>query len=88
MRSQCWAIEPELITARTPEPLMGWTSAGDTLSELKYRLLFDTREEAVAFAERQGWDYAVAETKTRKITPRNYLDNFRWLRPQDEARGA
>lgn len=87
-KSATWLVEPEITTARTPESLMGWISAGDTLGELKGRLQFDTREEAQAFAEKQGWECVVLLPKTRKVTPRNYLDNFRWVRPQDESRGA
>jgi hypothetical protein len=78
-----WSIEPEITGARVPEPLMGWVSAPDTLTELKDRLFFDTRAEAIAFAEKQGWEYTVIEPKTRKVIPRNYLDNFKWVRPQD-----
>lgn len=79
-----WTIEPELISARTPEPLMGWASAEDTLKELKYRLQFKDKDEAIAFAKKQGWDYTVIEPRIRQIEPRNYLDNFRWVRPQDQ----
>jgi hypothetical protein len=81
-----WLLEPVLATPRMPEPLMGWVSAGDTLSELQRRLRFATREEAVAFAARNGWDYGVEETAERRVRPRNYLDNFRIVRPEDEER--
>lgn len=80
-----WLLEPELATPRVPEPLMGWVSAEDTLSELRRRLRFHSREEAVAFANRQGWEAVIEEPEERRITPRNYLDNFRIVRPQDEA---
>ena len=40
---------------REPDPLMGWTSAEDTLNEV--RLNFATLEEAIAFAEKHGLDY-------------------------------
>src|ERR1043166_8120916 len=78
-----WLGEPELPTARTPEPLIGWVSAGDTLVELDGKLQFNSAEDAVAFAQKQGWEYVVAYPKKRRIVPRNYLDNFRWRRPQD-----
>ena len=81
-----WLLEPELLTARTPEPLMGWVSAGDTLSELKGRLRFPTCEEAVDFAKRHNWDYVLEQHAERRLSPRNYLDNFRIVRPQDEER--
>ncbi len=65
---------------------MGWASAGDTLAELRNKLLFATRDEAIAFAAKQGWEYEVEEPEERVIKPRNYLDNFRYVRPQDEER--
>ncbi|HUY68116.1 MAG TPA: ETC complex I subunit [Alphaproteobacteria bacterium] len=81
-----WLAEPEAFTARPPEPLMGWVSAGDTMSEMRQRLRFRTIEEAVAFARKQGWDYAIEEPAARRVRPRNYLDNFRITRPEDEER--
>ena len=81
-----WVLEPVLLTPRTSEPLMGWISAGDTMSELRNRLRFRTREEAIAFAKRNTWEYDLEESAERRIIPRNYLDNFRILRPQDEER--
>ncbi len=78
-RAQGWVIEPELETPRLPEPLMGWASAGDTLNQIKLR--FQSKEDAIAFAERKGWTYSVAEPQTRRIPPKNYGDNFRRGRP-------
>lgn len=81
-----WLLEPELVTARTPEPLMGWVSAGDTFSELRGRLRFTNPEEAIGFAQRNGWEYILEEPTERRIRPRNYLDNFRIVRPEDEEK--
>lgn len=83
-----WLVELCLLTPRAPESLMGWAGAGDTLTELKNRLRFPSKEQAVAFAVKQGWRYEVEEPSPRKIRPRNYLDNFRHIRPQDEERQA
>lgn len=80
-----WHIEPELPGARAPEPLMGWASAEDTLSTLHRRLRFNTRDEAVTFATRMGWGYSVEEPKDRVLAPKNYLDNFRWTPPEEQA---
>ncbi len=81
-----WLVEPELLTSRVAEPLMGWSSAGDTRIELRRRLRFPTMEDAIAFAKRNGWTYVVEVSAERKITPRSYQDNFRITRPQDEER--
>ena len=81
-----WVIEPETVTARIPDPIMGWSSAGDTLGELKGRLRFASLEDALAFAKPRGWEPIIEEPAERRIQPRNYLDNFRIVRPQDEER--
>jgi|SRR4051794_4397061 len=70
-----WLLEYEIETPRRPEPLMGWISSGDTLNQV--RLKFETKEDAIAFAERKGWDYSVQEAHARRVRPRNYADNFR-----------
>ena len=81
-----WRIAPRLATARKPEPLMGWVSAEDTFSELQGRLRFHSPEEAAAFARRNGWTYEIEKPEERQIQPRNYQDNFRIIRPEDEER--
>ena len=40
---------------------MGWTSSGDMKQQLTIR--FDTREDAVAYCEREGIPYQVFEPK-------------------------
>jgi ETC complex I subunit conserved region len=75
-----WLLEYEQATPRRPDPLMGWTSAGDTLNQV--RLHFDTIEEARAFAEKVGLDYVVIPTQGRVFKPKAYADNFRYDRPR------
>jgi hypothetical protein len=70
-----WVLEYEIATARRAEPLMGWISSGDTLNQV--RLKFPTKDEAVAFAERKGWEFMVQDAHQRRVRPRNYADNFR-----------
>ena len=71
-----WLLEYELETPRRPEPLMGWISSHDTLNQV--RIQFDTKEEAVAFAEREGFEYSLSEPHARKVKPQNYIDNFKY----------
>ncbi|MDE2030353.1 MAG: ETC complex I subunit [Alphaproteobacteria bacterium] len=85
-RTHQWVAEPEILTPRAPEPIMGWAGAEDTLGELKGRLHFATLEEALAFARHKGWETIIEPPAERRVTPRNYLDNFRIVRPQDEER--
>lgn len=83
-RSRIWIIQPLLPTVRAPDPLMGWVSSGDSLSELGGKLQFANLDDAKAFAASQGWEYEIEAPAERVIKPRNYLDNFRTTRPQDE----
>ncbi len=76
-----WVLEYEPVTGRSRDPLMGWTSAADTLNEV--RLLFETVEEAQAFADRQGLTYTVIEPHAISEKPKSYADNFRYDRVRD-----
>lgn len=69
-----WVMEYELETKRAPEPVMGWVASADTLNQVTLR--FATSDEAVAYAQSQGWDYDVEPARTRTIKGRTYLDNF------------
>ncbi len=76
-----WLLEYEPATPRRPDPLMGWASAEDTLNEVQLR--FDTRDEAVAFADRLGLDYTVIvpqDSAEKPKKPKSYADNFRYDR--------
>jgi len=73
-----WVLEYEPATGRRPEPLMGWTSAADTLNQV--RLHFATLAEASAFADKQGLAYTVIEPHAVSEKPKSYADNFRYDR--------
>lgn len=81
-KAEDWILEYELKTARKPEQLMGWSSSGDTLNQVK--LAFPTEAEAVAYATKMGWGYTVTPEAIRKVKPRNYVDNFKYI-PSEEA---
>ena len=74
-----WIVEHEASGPRTVDPLMGWTSSADTSQQLK--LFFDTREEATAYAEREGLAYTVLpEAPASRLIRKTYSDNFKWGR--------
>ena len=77
-----WVLEYEDATPRRPEPVMGWIAAGDTLNEVQMR--FPSREAAIAFAEMHGFDFSVSEDRARRITPRSYLDNFKFRKTEED----
>jgi hypothetical protein len=62
---------------------MGWTSSGDT--ENQVRLRFPTQEQAIAYAQEQGWTFTLSPAHERIVKPRNYVDNFRYIPPKDNA---
>ena len=69
-----WVLEFEPKDARRPDPLMGWTSSTDMNGQV--RLAFETREEAIAYAQKHGIAFQLFEPKTQKLTIKAYADNF------------
>lgn len=63
--------------ARWSNPLMGWASSADPMSNVK--LNFDSKAAAIAFAERNGWKYEVGIDTDKKVEPAGiylYKHNF------------
>jgi hypothetical protein len=79
-RTKEWVLEYEPAAAREIDPLMGWTSSGDMLSQVC--LSFATKEEAVAYAERNGIPYRLVEPKPRAPVRKSYSENFRFGRSE------
>jgi hypothetical protein len=79
-QTQEWRLTYEPEQPRTIEPLMGWTSSGDMRQQLA--LHFDTKEEAVAYCEREGIPYQVIEPKAPVHRQIAYADNFAFGRAE------
>ena len=77
-RTKDWVLEHEIEAPREIDPLMGWTSSRDMKQQL--RLSFESKDEAVAYAERNGIPYRLAEPKPRQPVRKTYADNFRFGR--------
>jgi hypothetical protein len=77
-KTRRWCLEFDAENAREIEPLMGWTSSTDMRQQV--RLWFDTREEAIAYADKHGIGYRVEEPKSTKRRPLSYSDNFKFNR--------
>jgi hypothetical protein len=75
-----WMLSFEPASARLPDPLMGWQQTGDMNGQVE--LYFDTREEAVAYAQKHGIAFQVTEAKTAKPILKAYADNFAFNRKQ------
>lgn len=77
-RASEWVLEHEPETARPIDPLMGWTGSSDMKSQVK--LSFATKEQAVAYATRNGLVYRIEEPKPHRVAKKSYSDNFKWGR--------
>ena len=74
-----WVLEFEPRDARRPDPLMGWTLTGDTASS-QVRLSFETREEAIRYADQHGIAFQLTDPKPVKRIIKAYADNFAFNR--------
>lgn len=79
--TRAWILLFDPAMRKSIDPLMGWTSSADTLAD-QVRLSFATREEAVAFALREGLDHVVEEPRVAPVRQKSYAANFRWTRPR------
>jgi len=69
-----WVLEFEPKDARRADPLMGWTQTADT--EGQVRLTFETKEEAVRYADQNGIAFQLIDPKPAKRIIKAYADNF------------
>jgi len=73
-KTRDWRLEFEPASARTIDPLMGWTSSTDMDGQV--RLSFETRDEAIAYAERHGIAFRLQEPQAAPLIIKAYADNF------------
>jgi len=73
-----WRMDWDILSKghRWENPLMGWQSSADFMQGT--HLNFKTKEDAIAFAEKQGYEFYVQEPNTRKFVPKAYANNFLW----------
>ena len=72
-KSNKWKLEFKTKDP-TKNPLMGWESSDDTLTELK--LEFSSKEHAISYAKKKKIDYVIIEPRKRKTVKKSYADNF------------
>jgi len=72
-RTGKWMLEYE-PPSRSIDPLMGWASSNDTNGQI--RVLFDSKEAALAFAKKKGLTADVYDPQTPIIRPKSYASNF------------
>jgi len=75
-KGEKWRIDFDVLQGggRWENPLMGWASSADYMQGT--RVSFNTKEDAIHFAEKQGWDYYVQLPTVKRIPPKNYAENY------------
>ena len=71
--SNNWLLEFETRDTGV-NPLMGWESSTDTMSEVKIE--FANKEQAINYAKKNNISYYVIEPQKRKFIKKSYSDNF------------
>lgn len=69
-----WLIQFNSDVSRWENPVMGWTSSRDPIQALN--LKFTTKDEAIKYAQDQGWAFEVKEDEEVPLRPKSYADNF------------
>jgi NADH dehydrogenase (ubiquinone) Fe-S protein 4 len=74
--SHHWRMDWDVLGKghRWENPLMGWQSTADAMQGT--HLNFKSKEDAINFAQKQGYEYFVQEPNTRKFVPKAYANNF------------
>ena len=75
-KTKHWVLEFAPETRREVDPLMGWSSSGDTQAQV--RLTFDTKEAALEYAREHDIEAQVFEPHKRRtnVRARGYGENF------------
>ena len=68
-----WLLEFDTLNTGI-NPLMGWESSTDTLSELS--LEFSSKDKAIEYAKKNKIEFEIIEENKRKIVKKSYSDNF------------
>jgi hypothetical protein len=79
-KTKDWVLEFEPAAALRSDPLMGWTQTTDTNGQL--RLSFETRDEAVAYAQSHKIPFQISDPKPARKIIKAYADNFAFGRKQ------
>jgi uncharacterized protein YcnI len=73
-KTKNWVLQFEPASARKPDPLMGWTTSTDMNGQVT--LTFETREEAIEYAQRHGIPFQLDEPREARPIIKAYADNF------------
>ena len=68
-----WILEFDTLNTGI-NPLMGWETSQDTMSEIQ--LEFTNKDQAINYAKKNNIDYYVVEPQKNKIIKKSYAENF------------
>nr|CAG8465567.1 9950_t:CDS:2 [Entrophospora candida] len=76
--SKHWRIDFDILEggSKWENPLMGWPSSADSVQALQ--LKFRSKEDAIRFAEKQGWEYFIQENREVEFHKKSYSDNYKY----------
>ena len=73
-RTRLWVVEHEPHSRQEADRLIGWIGSDDTDNQV--RLHFPSRDAAIAYCEKNGLSFSVAEPHARIVRPKSYAENF------------
>ena len=73
-KTKRWLAEYISEVDTVKDSLMGWNSSLDTQSQIK--VFFDTKEQAIAWAKKNNYQFYIEESKVKKIKLKSYSSNF------------
>ena len=68
-----WLLQFDTLNTGV-DPLMGWETSKDTMSEVKLEFL--TKEQAINYAKKNNINFYIVEPQKRKVIKKSYSDNF------------
>ncbi|GAA6061853.1 hypothetical protein JCM10212_001286 [Sporobolomyces blumeae] len=74
-----WRVDWDILqgSGRWENPLMGWASSADYMQGTHVK--FNSKQEAIAFCEKQGWEFYVQEPNVQKFVPKSYANNYKYV---------
>ena len=68
-----WLLEFDTLDTGI-DPLMGWQTSKDTMSEVKLEFL--SKDQAINYAKKNNIDYYIVEPQKSKTIKKSYSNNF------------
>ena len=73
-----WILKYISYSKTNLDPLMGQSGSNDTSKQIN--LKFNSKEEAIDYAEPHSLKYRILNNNSKKIKPKSYADNFSFKR--------